>query len=137
MSNTNNNLLSLDAILSANDLEIREVNVPEWNGTVKMKTLTGKERDQYADELLNRQGEGGGSITKVSGLRSLLLVRVLIDVSGLRLFDTPEKIEKLDGKSSKVLDRLYDIAQEMNGIGEEEERELAGNLEGTKSGSTG
>ena len=38
-------LLSKSAILCANDLQTEDVDVPEWGGTVRVRSFTGRERD--------------------------------------------------------------------------------------------
>ncbi len=42
--------LSKDAILAAKDTKLSgEISVPEWGGSVYVKTLTGTERDAFED----------------------------------------------------------------------------------------
>ena len=43
-------LLTRDLILKADDIQTREVEVPEWGGTVLIRALTGTERDAYEAE---------------------------------------------------------------------------------------
>ena len=40
-------ILTRDQILQANDLVTETVEVPEWGGSVFVKSLTGVERDQF------------------------------------------------------------------------------------------
>ena len=40
-------LLNKEQIQSVSDLETQDVEVPEWGGTVRLKSLTGAERDRF------------------------------------------------------------------------------------------
>ncbi|MFE3382837.1 hypothetical protein [Streptomyces anulatus] len=41
------NYLSAEQILDADDLAIEDVPVPEWGGTVRVKGMSGTERDRF------------------------------------------------------------------------------------------
>lgn len=123
--------LSRDQILAADDLETREVDVPEWGGTVKVKALTGKERDAYEASL--RVTRGNQTAVDTSNLRAKLVGRALVDDEGKRVF-TDQDINALGGKSALVLDRLFDIVAEMSGLNEsEEDAEKNSQTEGPES----
>ena len=74
-----------------------------------------------------------GKDTKVNlkNFRSKLLVKVIVDEAGKRVFEEAD-IERLALKNSKVLDRLFNKAQEINGIGQKEVAELTGNSEASQ-----
>ena len=46
--------LSRDDILKAEDLTTEEVDVPEWGGTVLVRGLTGRERDEFEASVMVR-----------------------------------------------------------------------------------
>ena len=112
-------LLSKDQIFSAEDLPYRDIEVPEWHGTVRVKTMTGMEREAFEGSLWDRSGET--PIYKPEHFRAKLLSKCIVDEKGERLFSDKD-IEKLSGKSAKALDRLFDAAQEINGISREEQK---------------
>jgi hypothetical protein len=55
-----------------------------------------------------------------------LLVRCLADENGNRIF-SDEEFEALGSKSAKVIDKLFAIAQKVNGIGQEDVDDLTKN----------
>lgn len=111
-------LLSKDQILSADDLPFRDVDVPEWGGTVRVRTMTGGERDAFEASLYEKEGDD--LVYKREHFRAKLLSRCIVDEKGTLLFSAKE-IEKLSGKSARALNRLFDAAQELNAISKEEQ----------------
>lgn len=124
-----------DLILSAADLKpVAEV-VPEWGVTVYVRPMSASDRDawdieQY--EAMDAVRSRGGKY--LGQFRSRLLVRCLCDENGAALF-TPADIPALDAKSAAVLDRLYVVAQRVNGLGAKEVAALAGESAAAPSGS--
>lgn len=115
-----------DAILAADDLETRTVEVPEWGVDVGIREMTGKERDAFEGSILDRRADGDVEVD-LDQIRVKLLVRVLVDPeTGERLFEV-EDMEALSGKSGSVLGRLFNRARKLNGFTPEDMEELAGN----------
>ncbi|MGH8867817.1 MAG: hypothetical protein ACRDYU_07460 [Actinomycetes bacterium] len=131
--------LSKDQILSADDLDVRKEEVPEWGGTVLVKALSGKERDAYEASVVQMRQDARGNQTTVPDMRNVrakLVARALVDEDGTRLF-ADQDINALGAKSARVLDRLFDVAAEMSGLSEQDVEKLAGNSEAVPSdGST-
>lgn len=105
--------LTKNQILTANDLETREVDVPEWGGSVTVKALSGKERDAWEASL--RVTRGKQTAADTSNIRAKLVARALIGDDGERLF-SDQDIAALGDKSALVLDRLFDVIAEMSGL---------------------
>lgn len=120
-----------DEILAVDDLDVREVKVPEWNQIVWIKALSGKERDAYEQSLVQLRGDE--PIPNMGNLRAKLVARALADEDGKRVF-TDQDINALGGKSAVVLDRLFDIAAKMSGLNRDDVDELAGNSGAVQSG---
>lgn len=114
------NALNRDAILGASDLPVEEVEVPEWGGSVFLRSMTGSERDQWEMRIHNNGPEN------ISNIRASLLVLTLVDKDGNRLFKDKD-IEALGAKSSSVLSRLFDVARKLNALSSDDVEELAGN----------
>lgn len=112
--------LSKDQILSANDLELRKVEVPEWGGDVYIRVMSVGERDAYENEWVRKKDTG------VDDFRAKFLVRCLVDEKGVRLFDNGD-VEKLASKSARVVNRLWQAAMEHNNLSDEAIEELAKN----------
>lgn len=100
-------MLNRDDILAAVDLPRESVAVPEWGGTVMVKTLTGRERDRFE---LSCQGATRDNI------RATLAALACCDENGVPLF-TPADIPALGEKSAAALDRIFDVAARLNRIG--------------------
>lgn len=97
--------LSKAAILAAKDTKISTpVPVPEWGGDVCVKTLSGTERDAFEEAY---------SENKMKAFRCRFLVLTLCDEAGERLFSDAD-VQTLGGKSSVVINRLFDKAWEHN-----------------------
>lgn len=117
--------LSGDDILAADDLETREVEVPEWKGTVLIRALSGKERDAYEASCMIERPAIAADGKRIPGqmtmhrsllnIRAKLVGRALVGPDGKRLYKDTE-IAALGEKSGAVLDRLFDIAAEMAGL---------------------
>src|SRR5215470_8579640 len=122
--------LSRDAILGASDIETESVPCPEWGGPVLIKGMTGAERDAF--EAMIRKG--GGEVD-LRNARARLLVRVIVNESGTRIFTDADAAD-LGKKSARVINRLYDAAAKLSGLADEDIAELEGNSEAAPSGDS-
>ncbi|MFF2094867.1 hypothetical protein [Streptomyces sp. NPDC058202] len=124
--------LSRDSILAANDIPTETVPVSEWGGDVIVRGLTGAELDAYQGSIRqfrrSLDGKGMEPVLIQEGMHAKLLVKCLVDDNGERLFSDGD-VDELGAKSSLVLDRLYDVAQRLSGLSEEEQEEMEGNSE--------
>ena len=112
--------LTADQILDANDSTTEIVTVPEWGGDVRVRTLTGKERDSFEASIVN------GKTVNMVNVRAKLVARTACDDSGKRLFSDAQ-IELLGDRSAKALDRVFTVAQRLNGLTQQDVEELAKN----------
>jgi len=131
--------LTAQAILEADDSSLEPLEVPEWNGTVYVRAMTSAEKDAY-DRLMVRIGERGQTAVnaqRLDNVRALLAVRVLCDKDGGRLFKDTDAAA-LGKKSSKALQRVWDVARKLSGFDEEEtekDAEAFGEAQGDDSSS--
>jgi hypothetical protein len=116
--------LTKEQILNADDLKFVELEVPEWGGTVRIKTLTAGERDRLESIMFP-----GGDTSKVNtkNVRALVASLAIVDDKGERLFSEKE-IGELAKKSAKAMDRVFTAAQELNGITKKDIEDMEGNL---------
>ncbi|MFA5161867.1 MAG: hypothetical protein WC421_06440 [Elusimicrobiales bacterium] len=127
-------LLNKEQIKSVSDLETQDVEVPEWGGTVRLKSLTGAERDRFEAGVV--QGQGRNTTVNMQNLRAKLVAQSAIGEDGKPLF-TEEDVKWLGEKSAKALNRLFNAAQQLSGLSESDVKELAGNFKDARSeGST-
>jgi hypothetical protein len=120
--------LTKQEILSALDIEEKTVSVPEWGGDVLVRGLTGKQRDAFEKSLLT--GKGKNREVNTDNARAKLLTLCVIDPETKKPLFSQGEIEALGNKSGRALSRVYDVATELSGIGEEEIEELTKNSEG-------
>jgi len=127
--------LSRDAILEAKDRELVEVDCPEWGGTVLVRGMTGKERDQFEISLAGgpgavqvQRGRAGGQPGRdLVNLRAKIVARCVVDEDGQRLFADADAVA-LGEKSGAAIDRVFAVAARLSGMGEEDAEEMAANF---------
>lgn len=126
--------LSLADILEVDDSELRQVDVPEWKGSVYMKNMSGHERDKF-ETMCIKQTDGKKKVD-VKNLKAMLLSLVICDATG-KLLMARNDVDRLNGKNAAVINRLNKIAQEINGIGLDENEELEKNLNEEQNDDSG
>jgi len=126
--------LTRDQILQANDLETRSLDVPEWGGTVRVRALTGVERDALEASAI--QGKGKNRDVNLTNFRAKLCARAIVDEQGKRIFEDAD-IAALGRKSSGALSKVYNLAAELSGISDADVDELTKNSESGQSGDSG
>ena len=125
-------VLSGADILSAKDITTQEVEVPEWGGTVIVRSLTGRERDQYEKSVMKMKKTGrkgrGPTIMEpdLQGARARLVSLACVDKDGELLFSDKD-VGALAEKSAKALNQVFDVAAAMSGLSDESLEELLGN----------
>lgn len=129
-----NQFLSRDAILAADDIQREEVIVPEWGGKVLVQGLTGTERDNLEASMI--RGKGKKASVNLENLRAKVCARCMIDENGTRIFSEVD-IPQLARKSAAALNRVYEVAQRLSGITEEDVDELTKNSETAQSEDSG
>ncbi|MGH3598936.1 MAG: hypothetical protein ACRDQH_01445 [Pseudonocardiaceae bacterium] len=110
-------LLGREQILGAEDLETKDVEVPEWGGTVRVRGLSAGERDRHEMRMALAQRDG-----VLTDVRASVVASAIIDENGKRVFSDAE-IMVLSKKSADALDRLFDVVSKLSGMTEEKLRE--------------
>lgn len=116
--------LTRDAILKAQDLPTEVVEIPEWNGAVIVRGLTGAERDAFEQSIVEQRGKN--TRMNLRNIRAKLVALTVVDEEGNRVF-SDEDAEALGKKSAAALDRIFAVAQRLSGLRPEDVEELAGN----------
>ena len=117
-------VLNKETILAAKDLVTQTLKVAEWGGDVIIRVMTAAERDNWDASLFTIDGKERKA--NCQNVRARLLAMTLIGEDGERLFNEND-IESLGKKSSKVLDKLFNIACEINGLADNEVKALEKN----------
>ena len=132
-------LLNFDDIVASQDKEYQDVDVPEWGGTVRIATMSGEDRDRWELSMMQADdnSERGFKLNFDAYSRVRLVAMCLVDDNFNRIFVTKEQIERLSQKSGKVMDLLYDVAQRVNGITDEDIDDLEKNSVSAQNGDSG
>lgn len=126
-------LLGREAILGIADTQIADVEVPEWGGTVRVRGLTGTDRDAFEGEIAQRKGKSVQMNTR--NIRARLVQLSVVDADGNRLFSHLD-VEALGQKSAKALDRVFSTAMELSGLSDKDVEDMTENLEPGQSGAS-
>lgn len=110
-------LLSRDAILAVDDRDYDEVSIPEWGGSVRIRSITGAQRDAYEQSLM--QQRGNSRQMNLRNARAKLIVLCAVDERGSPLF-TEADVNALSRKNAKPLDRLFDACRKIAGLSDDD-----------------
>lgn len=135
-------------ILDTDDIKYEVVHVPEWpypKGHEKagqpcevvIRTLTSPERDKWEATLsVDKKRLKRGKVVverefKPEGIRARLVAMAACKAVGDRtpLFPQKNAEELLKAKGGPAMDRLFEVAQRLAGIGNEDIEEMLGNSE--------
>jgi len=119
--------LTKEQIVGISDIIIDELYIPEWDGTVYVKTMTAAERDKFEESVYVR--EGTKRVADYIGMRAKLCSIVLCDEKGNRLF-TDKEVEILEKKDAKAILRIFEKATLLSALGREAAEEAKKNLSG-------
>lgn len=97
-------LLSKDAIKAANDSLSKEIEVPEWGGSIKIKLPSALECESFT----KAQMAGNYMEALVA-----MCAAGIVDENGNRMFVTVDEIAALGSKSMDVLARIRDAIDEL------------------------
>lgn len=121
------------AILAAPDITTEDVEVPEWGGVVRVRGLTASQRDEFEGNSL--QGKGKNTSVNFVNMRARLVALCIVDEQGRPLFSERD-IHDLGAKSAGAMDRLFDAATRLSGIGDHDVEELTKNSGSDQSGDS-
>jgi hypothetical protein len=114
-------LLSRDQILDAKDIETEDIPVPEWGGEVRLRMLTGTERDKFEASMV--ETKGNKTKQNLANFRARMVAQCIVTEAGEVMFNAKD-IEALGKKSAKALGRVFDACQKMNGFSASDVEEL-------------
>ena len=120
-------ILNRDDILAVQDIETKQVPVPEWGGDVYVKGMTGAERDAFETTII--VDHGNKQTVTTENIRAKLAAFSVVDEEGVLMFSVKD-IKALGKKSAAALQRVFDVAKELSGIGDDDIEEL---VEGLKA----
>lgn len=127
-----NKLLTREQILGK-ELAFEEVYIPEWDGTIRIRELTGDDRDEIEQTVFKDPDK-----PNTASMRAKALSLCIVDENGKRLF-TEEDVTELGKQSGKVIVKLYGVASKLSGLGEDEKEKMeknSGNSEQSEGSSS-
>lgn len=138
--------LTKDNIFKAKDIVKEWVDIPEWNGGLYIKVLSGEERDAF-EAAMFKSNDMGDFTRNLDNMRARLIAFAAVDKDNKPIFDSTLKydiqgklygdVAELGKKSSVVLDRMYTVAQRLNKLRKEDIEDLTKNsLPGQSEDST-
>lgn len=123
-------MLTREAILGAADGRFQDVEVPEWGGVVRVKVMTGAERDAFESLVIARSKLG--QLTE--NMRATVVAATVVDEKGAQIF-TEADIEALGRKSWVALERVADVAARLNRLTDGDVEEIRKNSGPSPDGS--
>lgn len=130
------NSLTKDNIFKAEDIIKEWVDIPEWDGGLYIKVLSGEERDSFEAGMF-KSNDMGDFTRNLDNMRARLIAFAAVDEDNKPIFDSNLKydiqgklygdVAELGKKSSVVLDRMYTVAQRLNKLRKEDIEDLTKN----------
>lgn len=119
-------VLTLEDILLAVDLEIKEVSVPEWGGIVKVKGITKWEQQQMRKSTTDPQtGQINADYLEVA-----MLAHCLAEPSV-----TVKQAEQLMQKSATAVDKVLAAAMDVTGLSDAAQKAMVRTFHAGDEGS--
>lgn len=128
-------ILTRDEILAADDIAFETVEVPEWgkraDGTakkVRIKCMTSTERDAWENSLIVMGARGQGQKVSMLDVRAKLLALTIVDVAGNSQFNLAD-VEALGRKSAAAADRVFEVSKKLSRVSDDDVEEIIKNSE--------
>lgn len=122
--------LTREAIAEVDDVEYDTVPCPEWGGEVRLKSIKGRQRDEYEQSLVVERG--GSRQMNLRNARAKLIVLCAVDERGDPLF-LPDDLAMLGRKNAKPIDRLFDACRKLAGLSDDDVEKLTENFGAAQS----
>jgi hypothetical protein len=106
--------LTREQILQARDMKLEAVEVPEWGGTLYVRTMKARDRDAFEASRVRLSAENKPEIVSIN-TRARLLSMTVCDDKGVLLF-LEEDIELLGEKNAGAMDQVYEVALRINAM---------------------
>lgn len=113
-----------DFILSQDSLPTDQV--VAWGRTLTVRGLSGVERDRFEQLFLESKEEGKD---KSLNVRGTLVALSVVDDEEKRVF-TDKDATKLGSLSANELDKVFEVAMKLSGIGKKDMERIEGNSDG-------
>ena len=112
-------LLNRQTILDAMDLQTMDIDVPEWGGSVRIRSFTGADRDAFMSRM-------NSTTDRVTGTSAFLVSLSVVDEAGNRQFMESD-LTTINGKAGTAVGVLADAIMKLNKLGPQADAETEKN----------
>lgn len=123
--------LSKAQILESDDRKYDTVSCPEWGGEVRLRSISGTQRDAYEQSVISANGTDRKM--NLRNARAKLIVLCAVDEAGSLLF-TSDDLNALGRKNAAPIDRLFDASRKLAGMSENDVESLTEDFGATPTG---
>lgn len=102
------------AILATDDDLYETVEVPEWGGPVRVRSISAAEREDLLRTKVEVNGKSRTITTPLMRVRIVWLA--MVDGSGRRIFTSQGELDALGKKNAAAIDRVADVALRLAGV---------------------
>lgn len=138
VNKTEKKVLTREDLLIRDNLEIVEVDLDD--SIVYVRQMTGHERDAFEQSLIIKRKDSKGNLIGVDqateDFRAKLAVQVVCDANGNLLFKPTDYLKLSANISAKKLEKIINVAQEINAISDKDKEDLVKNSEAVQDGSS-
>lgn len=127
----NNHFLTREQILTVPDATHEDVYVKEWGGSVRVRSLTTKERSRLEYLMLDRKSNNSYA-ENVQLMRARMLALAIVDQEGRRIFNDAD-VTALNEKNPSAIEAVFKVAMKLSGLSREDVDELTKNSETSQS----
>lgn len=113
--------LTAEQIFGAPDLKMEPMEVPEWDGSINIRVVSGKQRDIIVEEAQRSLKSG-----KEDKVKAKVIHFAVCDDEGKPVFSL-DQVPALMDKNGVVIDRIIAKAMEINGLDEKSEKDAEEN----------
>lgn len=100
-------ITNCEEILNRDDFTFEELEVPEWGGTIRIRSLSGNERTKITN-MVQKRKDGDGMFEQV-------VIFAAVDENGKRIF-RDDHLSALKEKSATVSQRIGQKVLELSGF---------------------
>jgi len=132
-------VLTRDDLLTKEKLEVVEVDLGD-DSIVYVRQMTGHERDAFEQSLLTKKRDNKGNVVAIEqateDFRAKLAVQTVCDENGNLILKRDDYLRLSMNISAAKLEKIINIAQSINGIGDKDREELVKNSEADQVGNS-
>lgn len=127
-------LLTKEQLLEKRTRKTVEVEIPELDGSVKIRALRSKEITSWQTSMMDKHGNP--DVKRLKESRERLVMLSVVDDNGNLVFGRDD-LEALNNLENSIIDRIAVAAHDLNGIEGTEFEQAVGNSNGTPEDTQG